>query len=272
MFFENYGKIKAAVLKLIEDEFPDALANATYKIVDADASNPVALVRTVDRDRATLEKRHAADVARVTSLVSAGPGSLVGLDAPDAYEWTLYHLLQNETMIKETMFPITFFRANGGEWVQESTARPTYFDIGVTDYKGNVDDRTLSRIADVPPRGPRHGEEKLLDMAIVIRSKDAGINRLTFDIIFNSPESYESALRSNVFHAASMAGLLGLPAERVVGSFFVDSCNAIKISIDRPNISASTDEHDVFGAQQQSLIERLVVPVYAEALAKASAS
>ncbi len=272
VFFENYGKIKAAVLKLIEDEFPDALANATYKIVDADASNPVALVRTVDRDRATLEKRHAADVARVTNLVSAGPGSLVGLDAPDAYEWTLYHLLQNETMIKETMFPITFFRANGGEWVQESTARPTYFDIGVTDYKGNVDDRTLSRIADVPPRGPRHGEEKLLDMAIVIRSKDAGINRLTFDIIFNSPESYESALRSNVFHAASMAGLLGLPAERVVGSFFVDSCNAIKISIDRPNISASTDEHDVFGAQQQSLIERLVVPVYAEALAKASAS
>ena len=74
VFFENYGKIKAAVLKLIEDEFPDALANATYKIVDADASNPVALVRTVDRDRATLEKRHAADVARVTNLVSAGAG------------------------------------------------------------------------------------------------------------------------------------------------------------------------------------------------------
>ena len=150
----------------------------------------------------------------------------------------------------------------GSGW-QESTARPTYFDIGVTDYKGYVDDRTLSRIADVPPRGPRHGEEKLLDMAIVIRSKDAGINRLTFDIIFNSPKSSSSALRSNVFHAASMAGLLGLPAERVVGSFFVDSCNAIKILIDRPNISASTDEHDVFGAQQQSLIERLVVPVYA---------
>jgi hypothetical protein len=35
---ENYSMIKAAVIKLIEDEFPDALANASYTITDADAS------------------------------------------------------------------------------------------------------------------------------------------------------------------------------------------------------------------------------------------
>jgi hypothetical protein len=56
----------------------------------------------------------------------------------------------------------------------------------------------------------------------------------------------------------------------VVGTFFVDSCNAIKISIDRPNISASVDERDVFGTQQQAAIECLTIPIYAEALAKAS--
>ena len=56
----------------------------------------------------------------------------------------------------------------------------------------------------------------------------------------------------------------------MVGTFFVDTCNAIKISIDRPNISASIDERDVFGAQQQAAIERLIVPIYAAALAKAS--
>jgi hypothetical protein len=38
-----------------------------------------------------------------------------------------------------------------------------------------------------------------LDMAVVARSKDAGINRSTLDIIFASGENYESALRSNVF-------------------------------------------------------------------------
>ncbi|MBS0317975.1 MAG: DUF4387 family protein [Proteobacteria bacterium] len=107
-------------------------------------------------------------------------------------------------------------------------------------------------------------------MAVVIRSKDAGINRLTFDIVFNSAADYELALRSNVFHKAHVAELLQLAPERVVGSFFVDTCNAIKITIDRPNISASPDERDVFGAQQQSRIEALVIPVHANCPARAS--
>jgi hypothetical protein len=74
--------------------------------------------------------------------------------------------------------------------------------------------------------------------AVVIRSKDAGINRLTCDIIFTSGENYEAALRSNVFSRDSVAQILKLPPQHVVGTFFVDSCNAIKILIDRPNISA----------------------------------
>jgi hypothetical protein len=271
VFFANYDKIKIAVLQLIRDEFPDALANAEYQIIDADLANPVALIRTVGRDAADLAARHRAEVQRVAELAPLKPSSLIALDAPDAYEWTLYHLLQNESVIKETMFPITFYRANGNDWTIEATARPVYFDIGITGHTGNVDDRTLSRIADVPPTGLNHGEQRLLDMAVVIRSKDAGINRLTFDIIFNSPESYEAGLRSNVFHAESVAGILGLRVEQVVGTFFVDGCNAIKISIDRPNVSASGDERDVFGAQQQSAIERLIVPIYAEPLSKASA-
>lgn len=107
-------------------------------------------------------------------------------------------------------------------------------------------------------------------MAVVIRSKDAGINRLTFDIIFTSAEHYEAALHSNVFSSCNIAKLLGLPREHVVGTFFVDTCNAIKISIDRPNISASVDERDVFGAQQQTAVENLNIPIYATTLAKAS--
>ena len=105
--------------------------------------------------------------------------------------------------------------------------------------------------------------QPLLDMAVVIRSKNAGINRLTYDIVFHSSADYETALRSNLFHGAQVATMLGLPAEQVVGTFYVDSCMAIKITIDRPNLSASPDEHDVFGAQQQSVLEALRVPVYA---------
>ena len=270
IFFANYQKIKAAVIKIIENEFPDALNNATYRIIDADANSPAVLLRTVDRDVDALNARHAKEIERIKQVTQPKSGSLFNLDAPDLYEWTLYHLLQNEGVIKDTMFPIAYYRANGASWVKESTERPKYFDIGVTDYRGNLDDRTLSLIADVPPIGNAHGTQRLLDMAVVIRSKDAGVNRLTFDIVFNSAADYEAALHSNVFHKGNVAKILNVPAASVVGTFFVDTCNAIKLSIDRPNISASIDEHDVFGAQQQSAVEQLVVPVYAIELAKAS--
>jgi hypothetical protein len=270
VFFENYPAIKAAVLKLIADEFPDALANATYTITDADVSHPVALLRTVDRDTGKLAQRHRQEIERVTRLIKPGPGSLLNLDAPDAYVWSLYHLLQNEDVIKNTMFPITYFAANGADWTEQGSERPRYFDIGERDYRGNVDDRTLSLIADHAPVGAPVGSHRLLDMAVVIRSKDAGINRLTFDIIFTSGENYEAALHSNVFARCNVAKILNLPPARVVGTYFVDSCNAIKISVDRPNISASMDERDVFGAQQQVAIEQMSIPIYPAALAKAS--
>jgi hypothetical protein len=270
VFFANYAKIKQAVINLIQAEFPAALRDATYRIIDADETAPAILVRTIDRDAASLATRHAAEVARITGLVTPRSGSLIGLDAPDAYEWTLYHLLQNEEVIKNVLFPITYYDAQGASWTKTAEARPAYFDIGETGYSRNLDDRTLSLIQEVSVYGPMVGEHRLLDMAVVIRSKDAGINRLTFDVIFTSGENYEIALSSNVFTRESVARILGVPFDRVVGTFYVDTCNAIKISIDRPNISASPDERDVFGAQQQSVIENLSVPVYAQALAKAS--
>jgi hypothetical protein len=271
VFFENYAKIKAAVIKLIEDEFPDALADASYRIMEADADSPAILLRTVDRDPAQLAARHAQEIEQLRRLATPKPSSRFNLDAPDLYAWSLYHLLQNEDVIKDVMFDISYFCANGATWTHEGVARPHYDDIGDTNYGGNLDDRTLSLIADAPPEGVHLGNHRLLDMAVVIRSKDAGINRLTFDVIFTSAENYEAALRSNVFSSCSIAKILDIPRERVVGTFFVDTCNAIKISIDRPNISASPDERDVFGAQQQASIEGLSIPIYATALAKASA-
>ncbi len=80
----------------------------------------------------------------------------------------------------------------------------------------------------------------------------------------------QPACARNVFHKGNIAKILMVPEASVVGTFFVDSCNAIKISVDRPNISASPDERDVFGAQQQLALERLSIPVYADPLSRAS--
>jgi hypothetical protein len=93
---------------------------------------------------------------------------------------------------------------------------------------------------------------------------------LTFDIIFTSGENYEAALHSNAFAKDNMAKILDLLPQNVVGTFFVDTCNAIKITVDRPSLSSSVDERDVFGVQQQAAIEQMRIPIHAVALAKAS--
>ena len=196
--------------------------------------------------------------------------SKLNLDAPDAYGWSLYHLLQNEEVIKNELFPIDYYKADGAEWTGQGSARARYFDIGDIGYRGDLDERSLSLIADHPPSEPPVGSHRLRDMAAMIRSKDAGVNRITFDIVFASGENYEAALYSNAFSKDSVARVLNLPAERVVGTYFVDACNAIKISIDRPNISASMDERDVFGTQQQAALERMNIKIYAAALSRAS--
>jgi hypothetical protein len=133
-----------------------------------------------------------------------------------------------------------------------------------------VDVRSVSVIDDVEPEGTVLGTQRLSDMAIVVRTQNAGVNLLTFDLLFNSAESYESALLSNAFSRANIAKTLGLPAKRIVASYFVDACNAIKITIDRPVVAGSAVERDLFGEQQQTALEGLSIPIYARALAMSS--
>jgi hypothetical protein len=173
-FFENYAAIEAAVIRLIQDTFPDALANAWFTIVDADETNPAVLLRTVDRNPQRLAARHRQEIDRIAAAAAPKPGSLLNLDAAEAYAWSLYHLLRNEAIIKDEMFPVTYFAANGATWTRTNTERPRYFDIGETGYGGNVDDRTLSLIADLPPTGRLHVTRRLLDIAVVIPARMRG--------------------------------------------------------------------------------------------------
>ena len=155
VFFENYAAIKAAVMKLIEDEFPDALANATYTITDADAC---ASGRAAAHGRPRCGKAGAAssagDRADHASSPSPGPASLLNLDAPDAYAWSLYHLLQNEDVIKNDHVPDHLLRGQRRRLDRAGLRNGRATSISARrDYRGNVDDRTLSLIADHPPAG-----------------------------------------------------------------------------------------------------------------------
>jgi hypothetical protein len=269
IFIANYPEIKSAVLKLLADRFAGTLGDAEFTITEADAANPAILLRTVDPDRAALETRHRQEIDRVVSVATPRASSRMNMDATDAYEWSLYHLLENEDVIR-SLFPIAYYHANGADWTEAGGDQARYFDIGERSYRGDVDSRTLSLIADHAPTETPIGSNRLLDMASIIRSKDAGVNRLTFDIFFTSAENYEAALISNLFTKENIAKVLAVPPGKIIGTFFVDACNAIKVSIERPNISASIDDRDVFGTQQQSVLEGMDIPFYPMALTRAS--
>ncbi|MFM0336310.1 DUF4387 family protein [Paraburkholderia fungorum] len=178
------------------------------------------------------------------------------------HEWTIDHLLQNEEIIRDSLFPIHYYRVSGREWVGAGQARAEYFEVGELAGTQNLDARTLCVIEDVPPHGRPFRSRRLLEIACVFRSEGTGTGWLTIDVFFRSKEAYEMALLSNLFCARNLAIALGLKLKAITGSYFVDNCSAIKIAIEWPASSAALDGRDKFGAQQQAAIERLVVPMY----------
>jgi hypothetical protein len=270
VFFKLLRRIELAIIELIEAQTPQAFVCASHEITTFDANFPAVLVTTVDSDERRLQDRHAIDIRRVTSVAHVKPMSRMNLDAPDAYEWSLFHVLQNEQIIREELFPITFHEVRGQVWTERGTRRPAYTEIAEADSFCSVDPLTLSVIHDVDPLGLTLGNQRLADMAAVIRSKKSGIGRLTFDLFFNSGDNYEAALLSNAFCRVNIAKTLRIDPERVVGTYFADACNAIKITIARPLFAASYRVCDLYDEQFQTVLEELSVPIYSRALATSS--
>ena len=102
---------------------------------------------------------------------------------------------------------------------------------------------------------------KLVELAKTIRSKNAGTDRITFDIIFRERENYDLVRKSGVFTKENMAKLYGIDVKRVVDFVEFDPAFAIKFTIDRVKPSGSFGEGDVFGCQQYAPLLDLEIPV-----------
>ncbi len=102
---------------------------------------------------------------------------------------------------------------------------------------------------------------KLVDLAKTIRSKNAGTDRITFDIIFREPEIYEKVKKANVINKEFVADFFGIPIERVADCVNFDPGYAIKFTIDRTRPSGSFGEGDVFGCQQYPPLYDIEIPM-----------
>lgn len=91
---------------------------------------------------------------------------------------------------------------------------------------------------------------KLGDLAKTLRSKNAGTDRITFDVIFRERETYDMVRRSGALSRESICAIYGIPADRITDFVEYDPGLAIKFTIRRLRPSGSPGDGDIFGAQQ----------------------
>lgn len=102
---------------------------------------------------------------------------------------------------------------------------------------------------------------KLVELAKTIRSKNAGTDKITFDIIFREKTNYDLVKKSNCLTIATVAKLYGIPEERVCDFVEYDPAYAIKFTIYRSKPSGSPGEGDIFGCQQYPPLLDVEIPV-----------
>ena len=103
--------------------------------------------------------------------------------------------------------------------------------------------------------------KRLAEIAKTIRSKNAGVDKITFDIIFRTEEEYELVRRSGVITRATISELYNLRQDRITDFEEFDPAFAIKFSILRERPSGSPGDPDIFGAQQYAPLMDIEVPV-----------
>jgi hypothetical protein len=101
---------------------------------------------------------------------------------------------------------------------------------------------------------------KLSELAKTVRSKNAGVDLITFDIIFRDREPYEQVKRARVLTRETVARLYAIPQERIVEFVEFDPGYAIKFTITRLRPSGSPGDPDIFGSQQYAPLLDLEVP------------
>lgn len=102
---------------------------------------------------------------------------------------------------------------------------------------------------------------KLVEIAKTIRSKNAGVDKITFDIIFRDRADYDLVRKSGALTRESVAVLYGIEGERISDFVEFAPAFAIKFTIYRARPSGSPGDPDIFGAQQYAPLMDVEIPI-----------
>lgn len=100
----------------------------------------------------------------------------------------------------------------------------------------------------------------LKDLASTIRSKNAGVDHVTFDILFHERAHFDRVRDSGRLTRESVARLYRIDPERITDFVVFEPALGIKFTIRRERPSGSPGEHDLMGSQQYAPLFDIVIP------------
>lgn len=88
------------------------------------------------------------------------------------------------------------------------------------------------------------------EIAEVVRSKNAGPYRITFDIFFKDHETFKKAMSSGEITPLKVAQLYNILENQVILFVPVEGVFALKVTVLRQFACGSFEDSDIYGAQQ----------------------
>jgi hypothetical protein len=100
---------------------------------------------------------------------------------------------------------------------------------------------------------------RLIDLAAILRSKNAGPLFVTFDVIFDNQKNYERVKKSGVLTKELIADIYDVDANNV-SIIMYHIVTSLKITIPRKEISGSILDADIYGCQQHVPLSNVMIP------------
>jgi Domain of unknown function (DUF4387) len=101
---------------------------------------------------------------------------------------------------------------------------------------------------------------RLSELAKTIRSKNAGVDKITFDVIFADRTTYDRVRASGVLSRTAVCHIFRIDAAQITDHVEFDPALAIKFTIYRRMASGSPGDADIFGSQQYGPLLDIDVP------------
>jgi len=98
------------------------------------------------------------------------------------------------------------------------------------------------------------------DLALVLRSKNAGAFYTTVDIFFDDIDKYRRAANPRFLTVERVAEAYGIPEDAAHGVFRLEEALGIKVTVRKPLAAHEPANTDVMGAQQHLPLAWLEVP------------